>query len=373
MATKILIACCCRDAFASYHHAVQLAQSIDASDFEIHLAVLTGQNRLRRDLAADSEVSVTAIAHRYGSWASVSSLRRLIQKIRPTAVQSLASSIHSVVQFASHSCRTPCVLYHDHDGDALSSLPTADRWLRNWLRAPTAVVVPQTYFAKSVDRRVPSSAIYTIPAYPLLQTSAMDRATVLQRLGLPENAVWAAGVGPWSANSRWKDLIWATDLLRVVDDRFHMVIFGEPTTPNDRWRLERFRSQVEIADKVHFAPPLLDLPEVLSRADMLWSATKRNRYSPWLASGLALGIPIVASNTAAHCELFSANERTAVVPFADRAAYAKATWQWLKSDVTGAIRTNNAATADDIASQWQNVWKAASQPQMGSPAERAVV
>ncbi|MEZ6118810.1 MAG: glycosyltransferase [Pirellulaceae bacterium] len=371
MATKILLACCCRDAFASYHHALQLAKSIDASEFEIHLAVLTGKNRLRHHFAADSDDSVAAISHRYGSWASVSRLRRLIQRIRPAAVQSLASPIHSVVQFAAHSCHIPCVLYHDTDG--LGSLPAADRWLRNWLRPSTAVVVPQTYFAKSVDGRVPSSAIYTIPAYPLLQTSAMERATVLQRLGLPENAVWAAGVGPLSADSRWKDLIWATDLLRVVDDRFHMVIFGEPTTPEDRWRLERFRSQVEIADKVHFAPALLDLPEVLSHADMLWSATKRNRYSPWLASGLALGIPIVASNTSAHSELFSANERTAVVPFADRAAYAKATWQWLKAGVTRAIRANNAATADDIASQWQNVLKTASQPQTGSPAEQSTV
>ena len=159
----------------------------------------------------------------------------------------------------------------------------------------------------------------------------------------------------------------------MVDDRFHVVFFGEPTTPEDRWRLERFRSQVEIADKVHFAPALLDLPEVLSHADMFWAATKRNRYSPWLASGLALGIPIVASNTAAHCELFSANERTAVVPFADRAAYAKATWQWLKAGVIRAMRSNNAATADDIASQWQSVWKAASQPQTGTPADRATV
>ena len=50
-------------------------------------------------------------------------------------------------------------------------------------------------------------------------------------------------------NRGGKDAIWAADLLKVIRDDAHLLVFGDGPF---RQPLVRFRDQVEIANKVHF-------------------------------------------------------------------------------------------------------------------------
>ena len=80
---------------------------------------------------------------------------------------------------------------------------------------------------------------------------------------------WA---GRLEADRGGKDAIWAADLLKVIRDDVHLLIFG--AGPH-RDRLVRFRDQVEIADKVHFLGDRGDLEEFLPHLDQFWSTRRR--------------------------------------------------------------------------------------------------
>ncbi len=86
------------------------------------------------------------------------------------------------------------------------------------------------------------------------------RGQILDRLGLPDSVRLIGWAGRLEADRGGKDAIWAADLLKVIRDDAHLLIFG--AGPH-RERLVRFRDQVEIADKVHFLGERGDFDEFL--------------------------------------------------------------------------------------------------------------
>ena len=91
------------------------------------------------------------------------------------------------------------------------------------------------------------------PAAPPCTT----RAQLLAELGLPGPVRLMGCIGELTVDKRIKDVIWAADLLKVVRDDVHLLIIGDGP---HRARLERFRDQVRIADKVHFLGERSDVP-----------------------------------------------------------------------------------------------------------------
>ena len=90
-----------------------------------------------------------------------------------------------------------------------------------------------------------------------------------------------------------KDAIWAADLLKVIRDDAHLLIFG---SGQHRERLVLFRDQVEIADKIHFLGDRGDLDEFLPHLDQFWSTRLRPGQSQAILEAMAAGVPVVASN-----------------------------------------------------------------------------
>jgi glycosyltransferase involved in cell wall biosynthesis len=97
-----------------------------------------------------------------------------------------------------------------------------------------------------------------------------------------------------------KDAIWAADLLKVIRDDAHLLIFGEGP---HRDRLVLFRQQVEIADKVHFLGQRGDLQEFLPNLDQFWSTRRRPGMPQAVLEAMAAGVPVVASDVPGTREL----------------------------------------------------------------------
>ena len=119
------------------------------------------------------------------------------------------------------------------------------------------------------------------------------RGQILQRLGLPESVRLIGWVGQLEADRGGKDAIWAADLLKVIRDDAHLLIFG--AGPHGQ-RLVTFRDQVEIADKVHFMGERGDLDEFFPHLDQFWSTRYRLGQSQAILEAMAAGVPVVASN-----------------------------------------------------------------------------
>jgi glycosyltransferase involved in cell wall biosynthesis len=101
---------------------------------------------------------------------------------------------------------------------------------------------------------------------------------------------WA---GRLEADRGGKDAIWAADLLKVIRDDAHLLVFGDGP---HRDRLVRFRDQVEIADKVHFLGNRGDMEEFLPHFDQFWSTRRLPGLPQAILEAMAAGVPVVASD-----------------------------------------------------------------------------
>ena len=123
-----------------------------------------------------------------------------------------------------------------------------------------------------------------------------------------------------------KDAIWAADLLKVIRDDVHLLIFGDGP---QRDRLLRFREQVVIGDKVHFLGQRNDLAHWLPHFDVLWSTSGYEGQSNAILEAMAAGVPVVATDIPGTRELVVPGETGFLVRVGHRAGFARWTNQLL--------------------------------------------
>ena len=117
-------------------------------------------------------------------------------------------------------------------------------------RASTVVAAFPAVRDYCVEHGIAAGRIEVIPSGTCKAApSIATRGQILDRLGLPESARLIGWAGRLEADRGGKDAVWAADLLKVIRDDAHLLIFGDGP---HRDRLVLFREQVEIADKVHF-------------------------------------------------------------------------------------------------------------------------
>jgi glycosyltransferase involved in cell wall biosynthesis len=169
--------------------------------------------------------------------------------------------------------------------------------------------------------------------------SSVGREELLRELGLPVAARLVGAIGRLWPQKRVKDLIWAADLLKVIRDDVHLLVIGDGP---QRSRLERFCSQVQIDDKVHFLGHRADVPRLLPHFDVLWLASAYEGLPNVVMEAMAAGVPPVASDISGNRDLIQHGESGYLVPLGDRAGFARWT-QKLFDDPPLAAQLGQAA------------------------------
>ena len=157
-----------------------------------------------------------------------------------------------------------------------------------------------------------------VPPAPAVQT---PRRQVLAELGLPQDARLVGLVGRLWPQKRVKDAIWAADLLKVIRSDVHLLVIGDGP---HRARLEKFRDQVEIRDKVLFLGHREDVPRLLPHFDVLWSASAFEGQSNTIMEAMAAGVPVVATDIPGTRDLVVHGTTGYLVPTEGRPATAAA-------------------------------------------------
>jgi glycosyltransferase involved in cell wall biosynthesis len=150
----------------------------------------------------------------------------------------------------------------------------------------------------------------------------LSRGQLLAELNLPEDARVIAAIGRLWPQKRIKDLIWAADLLKVIRNDTHLLVIGDGP---QRWRLERFRDQVEIRDRVHFLGQRDDVPRLLPHLDCLWLGSGYEGQSNAIMEAMAAAVPVVATDIAGNRDLVKPGETGYLAPVGDRAGFARFT------------------------------------------------
>ncbi|HET6882319.1 MAG TPA: glycosyltransferase [Pirellulales bacterium] len=298
-----------------------LARGLARNEFDPHVCVLSRSGPYEADLR-QADIPVTVIGKSLkADPAAFWRLKRHIAALRPDLVHTwlfaansygrgaaLAAGVKRLV--AAERCVDPWKVWHELAIDRWLALRTdrivvnsggiRDFYARHGLAAEKFVVIPN-----GVDLPPPTD---------------VNRSELLADLGLPPHARLIGAVGRLWPQKRFKDLIWAADLLKVIRDDVHLLIVGDGP---QRGRLEQYRRQVRIEDKVHFLGHRADVPKLMPHFDVLWLGSEYEGLPNVIMEAMSAGVPVVATDISGNRDLVVPDETGYLVPVGDRAAFAR--------------------------------------------------
>jgi glycosyltransferase involved in cell wall biosynthesis len=144
---------------------------------------------------------------------------------------------------------------------------------------------------------------------------APPRKDLCEMLGLPLDARLLCTAGRLTREANLIDALWAVDQIRCVrDDVYLLVIGGGEALP----LIERYARLYEVDQRVRFLGWRSDAAALLACADVFCTASRRPRCSLSVLEAMALGLPVVASDTAAHRRLVVPNQTGILVDLRQR-------------------------------------------------------
>jgi glycosyltransferase involved in cell wall biosynthesis len=323
---------------------VLLATGLPRDEFDVHVAVLTHSGPLEATLQA-ANIPVTVIGKRWKfDPLSYFRLKQHIQSLQPDIVHTWLFAANAYGRQAALSSGVKHVLAGERCVDPWKS--TGQLTIDRALAKRTEKIVTNSSGVKDfyVSRGLPAEKFVIIPngiTPPADTAPQTTRAALLAELSLPANARLIGAVGRLWPQKRVKDLIWAADLLKSTRDDTHLLIVGDGP---QRSRLERYRDQNEIADRVHFLGERDDVPRLMPHFDTLWLASEYEGQSNAILEAMAAGVPVVATDIPGNRDLVIDGVTGYLVPVGDRFEFTRRT-HWLLDDK--ALRERLGAAARD--------------------------
>ena len=303
-----------------------LASRLPRDEFEVHVCALTRGGPLADDLrAAGVPVTVTGKRWKFDPMAYWQ-LERHVRQLKPDLVQTWLFAANAYGRAAALRCCVPVIVASERCVDPWKQgyQFAIDRWLA---RRTKAMVVNSSGVRDFYERhRIPPELFRLIPngvALPPASPQPPDagqREALVAKLELPAGARMIAAVGRLWPQKRVKDLIWATDLLKVIRNDVHLLVIGDGP---QRAVLERFRHLCHVDDHVHFLGLRADVPELLPHCDLLWLASEYEGMPNVVLEAMAAGIPVVATNIPGTRDLVVPNETGYLVTVGERADFAR--------------------------------------------------
>lgn len=320
---------------------VYLAQGLKQAGVDVHIAVLTRSGPLAEPLRA-AGIPVQLIGKRWKvDPAALLRLERFIRQLAPDVVHTWLFAANAYGRAAALRAGVRHVIAGERCVDLWKTWAhlAIDRALAK--RTEALVTNSSGVVEFYAARKLPRDKFVVIPngiAVPPVPDPAI-RAAVRSELGLPADAWLIGAVGRLWPQKRYKDLIWAADLLKVVRHDVHLLIAGDGP---ERERLEHFRDKVQIRDRVHFLGQRPDVPRLLAALDCFWLASGYEGQSNALMEAMAVGLPVVVTEIPGNQDLVESGVSGYLVPVGDRAAFARWTLTLLE-DPPLAARLGTAA------------------------------
>ncbi len=275
--------------------------------------------------------------------------------------------IHSWL--GADDCWTLWMLARQRRAPVVASWRACESWPIAWWprfvsRRLHRIVVPTVGLAEAfAAQRIDAARLTVVP--DLLDETDHDFVAPPSDVAalVPMDALLIVAGGRWRWSDHWRELIWAADLLKFLHLPVHLVLCGER---NDTARVERYRRQIEIGDRVHLRP-IAEAAYWLSRAKVFWSLRDDPGVSPELLRAMQRGVPVVASQSGDHARLITDRHNGFLVPHGSRADLAKRALQLheesgLAERIAAAARVTvreHCSPAETIAA-WEQIYGAAS-------------
>jgi glycosyltransferase involved in cell wall biosynthesis len=301
-----------------------LAAGLPRDRFDVHVCVLTRDGPLGEALRA-AEIQYTLINK---TWkvdpAAFLRLKRHIADLQPDIVHTWLFAANSYGRIAAIQNKVKCLIAGERCVDSWKSW--RELAIDRRLAKRTQCIITNSQAVRDFyERQKVRPALYKVIHNAVEQPVAnreQKRAELFQKLNLPADSRLLGAVGRLWPQKRVKDLIWAADLLKCVRDDTHLLIVGDGP---QRWRLEKFRDQCDIRDRVHFLGERSDAREIIAALDCLWLASSFEGQSNVVLEAMAAGVPVVATDIPGMREVVVHEETGFLLPVGDRAKFVQQT------------------------------------------------
>ncbi len=153
---------------------------------------------------------------------------------------------------------------------------------------------------------------------------APERAAARGALGLPLDAPLVALVGRLCAQKGQEELLRAAPSILRRHPSARLVLAGEADEPATEARLRSLAAELGVAQAVHFAGFVADVPALYAAADLVVAPSRWEGFGLALVEAMAAGRPIVATRAGAIPEVVAEGETALLVAPGDPAALAEA-------------------------------------------------
>lgn len=311
-----------------------LAGGMKQRGWDVHVCCLTRGGPWQAVLDAAS-VPVHVIGQQWKlDPLAYSRLRRFIAELKPDLVHTWRTAANSYGRAAALSAGVKHVLATEGGSDSGKRTPQLliDRWLTRWTEktVTNSSAVADFHAGHGLPREkfivIPNGVEPFEPG-----NDAVTRADLARELGLSPSTTLIGAIGRLEPQKRYKDLIWALDLLRCIHEDACLLIIGDGS---QRWRLERYARQVT-GPAVRFLGERSDVPRLLPHLSCFWLGSAHEGQSNALLEAMSAGLPAVVSDIPANREVVVDGETGFLVRLGDRAGFAGRTNELLKDPELG--------------------------------------
>jgi len=297
-----------------------LATRLPRGEFDVRVVALTRGGPYADELAAHG-IPVT-ILHKRGKADPrvVWKLRHLFRDWQPDVLHTWLFAANAYGRVAAGSKPAFPIVVSERCVDSWKS--GWQHWLDRRLISRTTRLVGNSNSVAEfyVKKGFPRERVCVIPNGIEVSEEVPDRAAVLAELGIAPTTRVIGYVGRLARQKRVKDLIWAFELVRVLQGDVALLLVGDGP---ERESLQQFARDIHVEERVRFLRARDDVPRLLSGLDVFWLASEFEGQSNSLMEALASGLPVVASDIPPNRELVSHGETGYLVPVGDRAAFAQ--------------------------------------------------
>ncbi|MGB1925545.1 MAG: glycosyltransferase family 4 protein [Rubripirellula sp.] len=317
-----------------------LAENLPRDEFEVHVFLLT-RDGPRSDRLRDVGIPVTVIGKRFKlDIRALFRLRRELIRFQPDVAHTWLFAANSFGRVAASMAGVKRIIASERCVDPWKT-PLhfwIDRKLSRYSECITtnSEGVKQFYESRGID---PSQFELIPNGIEPRNCLSILREDAFRRLQVDAKKKLVIAVGRLWPQKRYRDLIWAAELLATLREDLTLVIIGDGP---QRAELMRYRDSVTTLERVRFAGNRDDVLSLLPHADQFWIGSEYEGQSNSLIEAMQCGLPVVASDIPGNRDLISDRVTGRLFTVGDMAGLARCS-QWCFENQDAAMEMGNAA------------------------------
>lgn len=306
-----------------------LAEHLPRDRFDVHVLLLTRDGPRSERLRA-AGIPVTVIGKRFRADPSaLFRLRRELKRLKPDIVHTWLFAANSFGRAAAKMAGVPRIIASERCVDLWKTGTQffIDRRLSRFTEAITtnSSGVRDFYAQHGID----PGLFRVIPnGIEPRNGAAIERDEALRRLQVPGDHRLVLAVGRLWPQKRYRDLIWAAELLATLREDTTFVVIGDGPQSGE---LLRHRDALTLPERVRFAGQRSDVAELLPHADVFWIGSEYEGQSNSVIEAMQAGLPVVASDIPGNRDLVEHDQTGRLVEVGDAVDFARQTHQLLEN------------------------------------------